>query len=708
MSAFPLHRDVSLFSVMLGTIVPSRLVFMEGFWRTNVSCIGLLRQLKLCPAEKGKPVVRRGRKAVDLIAERLPGYQFVATLLKTDAFHTFVGCPPWASPIKLKWSGRMFSLTRYRIGVLIGLFALFAFPLASSFASPTGFNVGSEFEQYYEQAGGLPVFGYAVSQTQFENDRLVQYFERQRLELHPEHAGTPYEVLLGHLGLLDAERRGLLGHEAFQRQSSVPGTADYFDETGHAIADIFGEYWHSNGLDFGDDGTSFRESLALFGYPISSEFIDPESGLLTQYFERARFEYHPEHADTEYAVLLGHLGINEIEFQRAAGPGQSGQKTSGPESGSAQPVPVDSEGMSIPPDSLNAKDVGATGDGSTDDTDAIKRALERAKAEGKSSVYLPSGTYMIRAGSYWYPYDMEIVVPDGISLIGESRNGTILKVIPESVRPESDYWRAIEVRSNTQVRNLTLDGSKDQIDRSGFSLLQFQGIAFAWEGMTNVLIEDVRVHDIIGMGHESFGILANGGHDSVYRRVETFNVEGTGIQVEGSPFGGESTGLRLEDSVSYDNTWHGVTVMGNDGAVVSNVHVYDNDDMGVSVEWNIGEIILEDVLAHGNGFGGVGSFGENETITIVRPNLYQNTAQAPWFPGEIAIVVADHWAEVDGRINRGVTQQVNVRDCVAVNPRAGHSEIYYRYDQPEPGPTTVFNLDCAGSENWSVHKEASQ
>lgn len=27
-----------------------------------------------------------------------------------------------------------------------------------------------------------------------------------------------------------------------------------------------------------------------------------------RYFERARFEYHPEHADTEHEVLLGQFG----------------------------------------------------------------------------------------------------------------------------------------------------------------------------------------------------------------------------------------------------------------------------------------------------------------------------------------------------------------------------------------------------------------
>jgi hypothetical protein len=34
--------------------------------------------------------------------------------------------------------------------------------------------------------------------------------------LHPENAGTPYEVLLGRLGAQEAERRGLLKSAAFQ------------------------------------------------------------------------------------------------------------------------------------------------------------------------------------------------------------------------------------------------------------------------------------------------------------------------------------------------------------------------------------------------------------------------------------------------------------------------------------------------------------
>lgn len=69
-------------------------------------------------------------------------------------------------------------------------------------------------------------------------------------------------------------------------------------ETGWCIRDRFLEYWWSNG------------GLPVFGYPLSPprNEINRETGksYLTQWFERARFELHPELA-APYDVLLGDL-----------------------------------------------------------------------------------------------------------------------------------------------------------------------------------------------------------------------------------------------------------------------------------------------------------------------------------------------------------------------------------------------------------------
>jgi vancomycin resistance protein YoaR len=66
----------------------------------------------------------------------------------------------------------------------------------------------------------------------------------------------------------------------------------YFPQTGHTLGGAFEWFWQSHG------------GLAIFGYPISEEFV--EQGVLVQYFERARFEYRPEHVGAE--VQIGMLG----------------------------------------------------------------------------------------------------------------------------------------------------------------------------------------------------------------------------------------------------------------------------------------------------------------------------------------------------------------------------------------------------------------
>ena len=76
----------------------------------------------------------------------------------------------------------------------------------------------------------------------------------------------------------------------------------FFPETGHNLGGVFRNYWQTNG------------GLALFGLPLTEEFVetnpDDSKPYTVQYFERARFEYHPENA-APYTVLLGRLGLRQ-------------------------------------------------------------------------------------------------------------------------------------------------------------------------------------------------------------------------------------------------------------------------------------------------------------------------------------------------------------------------------------------------------------
>jgi hypothetical protein len=174
---------------------------------------------------------------------------------------------------------------------------------SSRFFSETGFTVSGRFLAYWETNGGLALNGFPISdarQEKLEDGKTytVQYFERVRMEAHPENA-APDDVLLGQFG-----RRI---HPADPPAQQIVG-ALYFSETGHNLSDItadrrtvvnFGRYWDNNG------------GLRQFGYPITeifSETLEDGKPYLVQYFERARFEYHPENAGTPYEVLLGQFG----------------------------------------------------------------------------------------------------------------------------------------------------------------------------------------------------------------------------------------------------------------------------------------------------------------------------------------------------------------------------------------------------------------
>jgi hypothetical protein len=179
---------------------------------------------------------------------------------------------------------------------------------------PTGHYLAFGFKNFWTASGGLPVFGYPLTGEFSEDGHTVQFTERQRFEYHPEFVGTPYETELGRLGYESAASAGLLTSAPFQplpTSTTSDANCTYFAETGHRLCAGFKAYWQSHGLEFGDAGTSYRESLALFGYPISEEFVDPASGFVVQYFERARFEYHPGNAGP-YKILLTRLGADDI------------------------------------------------------------------------------------------------------------------------------------------------------------------------------------------------------------------------------------------------------------------------------------------------------------------------------------------------------------------------------------------------------------
>lgn len=178
----------------------------------------------------------------------------------------------------------------------------------------TGHCIRGRFLAYWTANGGLAINGFPLTderQELLEDGRTytVQYFERVRMESHPENA-YPYDVLLGQLGrraLADSlERAEIGGYRGDVKATAAKPGAVFFPATGHNLGGRFLDYWQANG------------GLAQFGYPLTEEGqerlgsatpAEPVASYITvQYFERARFEYHPENAGSPYDVLLGQFG----------------------------------------------------------------------------------------------------------------------------------------------------------------------------------------------------------------------------------------------------------------------------------------------------------------------------------------------------------------------------------------------------------------
>jgi glucose/arabinose dehydrogenase len=197
---------------------------------------------------------------------------------------------------------------------------------ASRYFPETDLTISGRFLQFWEGNGGLPVFGLPLSNERFEAGSegrfTTQWFERERFEYHPENA-PPYDVLLGRLGD-EALRRQGRAWQAFPKGTPQAGCL-FFAETQHSLCEPFLSYWRSNGLEFdGQGGTSYNESLALFGLPLSEPQTETNSSgltVLTQWFERARFEHLPDNPDP-YKVLLGRLGAEAFDPTAGNGPTQ--------------------------------------------------------------------------------------------------------------------------------------------------------------------------------------------------------------------------------------------------------------------------------------------------------------------------------------------------------------------------------------------------
>jgi len=196
---------------------------------------------------------------------------------------------------------------------------------------PTQHSLGGSFLTFWQRNGELAVFGYSLSEEFNEVNQdlrqsfITQYFERQRFEFHPDNAPR-YQILLGRLGDELLRNQGRNWRDEDGTSNPFPATTCQvfaIESEQRSVCGPFLQYWRTHGLSLDNKRSiSFDESLALFGLPLTAPKMEtnPDGGqVLTQWFERARFEYHPNNP-VAYQVLLGRLGSEVAKLRMAQTP----------------------------------------------------------------------------------------------------------------------------------------------------------------------------------------------------------------------------------------------------------------------------------------------------------------------------------------------------------------------------------------------------
>jgi hypothetical protein len=160
--------------------------------------------------------------------------------------------------------------------------------------SETGHNVQGEFLAFFDGHGGVATLGLPRTEEYYQDGLQVQYFQRARMELHPNNPPA-YRVQLTLLGDLLGYRAPPIPTSAIPEMNHPQRR--YYPQTGHTLSYAFMQYYDSHG------------GLDVFGYPITE--LVTEGNTVVQYFQRAKMEWHPEQPIPNQ-ITLGDVGDQYI------------------------------------------------------------------------------------------------------------------------------------------------------------------------------------------------------------------------------------------------------------------------------------------------------------------------------------------------------------------------------------------------------------
>lgn len=258
-----------------------------------------------------------------------------------------------------------------------------------------------------------------------------------------------------------------------------------------------------------------------------------------------------------------------------------------------------------PPNSINVRDYGAKGDGSSDDQAAIQSAIDAAQKSGQT-VWFPPGTYN----------HSNVLNASGVNIQG-SGSGTVL----HATNPDEE---AIKLGSNSSISNLTTSvsaGSRDSqpdqaaidVTGSGVSVSNVTTLGAESNGIRLDGASGAKISNNLVEGSNADGIaLMNGSTNNMISGNEVYQAGDDSFSDDSYTFDGKqdsgnvfshdlsldnsygrsfalmgATGDTIEDSVSDGSKWMGIvagtdsnsrTLAGSNDTIRNNLVLNSNGD----------------------------------------------------------------------------------------------------------------------------------
>ncbi|WP_424005015.1 glycosyl hydrolase family 28-related protein (plasmid) [Haloarcula salina] len=336
-------------------------------------------------------------------------------------------------------------------------------------------------------------------------------------------------------------------------------------------------------------------------------------------------------------ALIGATGVGTVAFRAYSDGGRS--RESGPRSETPTPQATDEPRSSTPdsrqsqtddPSVVDIRQFGARVDGQTDDTPAIRRALDAVHPGG--ILQFPPGDIVIDS-----PEDVRAA----ISLTDQHRNVTIRGSVDGETRstlhmaPNQEHVHyafhvtgdGLKASDEISIRNVTIDLHSEQQDTVGtairtngsngtFSLrncriMRTRNSGIKMVGGMDGDIQDCRFEDngVVAYGHAISPKQATRKTTTTIRNVVCTNQRGVSIDV-GKGRNGDKQTVHIEQCVLKDSIG-GIKINPTAAAVtIKNTQILGGESTTIPVKMNpydyyMGTVELDNVLIDGGGWPGI-------------------------------------------------------------------------------------------------------